>query len=88
MVGYGKIHLISQYGGTAPSTAFNTASTDMVRKFLKGGLAIEDADAINTKDESFISHNWVLNNGTNVTDTSGTLSTELPSKCYCWCKCC
>ena len=68
---------VNQYGGTAPSTSFNTASTDMIQKFLKGGFETEDADAVNTSGESYVAHNWVLNNGTNVTDTSGDLSTEL-----------
>ena len=68
---------VGQYGGTAPSTAFNTASTDMIQKYLKGGFQTEDADAVNTSGESYVAHNWVLNNGTNVTDTSGDLSTEL-----------
>ena len=67
----------SEYGSPATATQYNSAITDGVQKFLKGGVQIEDNDAVNTSGESYVSFNWVLNNGTNVTDTSGDLSTEL-----------
>jgi len=67
----------SEYGSSASATQYNTAITDGVQKFLKGGVQIEDNDAVNTSGESYVAFNWVLNNGTNVTDTSGDLSTEL-----------
>jgi len=67
----------SEYGSSATATQYNSAITDGVQKFLKGGVQIEDNNAVNTSGESYVAFNWVLNNGTNVTDTSGDLSTEL-----------
>tara|TARA_Y100000589_G_scaffold326868_1_gene367520 strand:+ start:1429 stop:4260 length:2832 start_codon:yes stop_codon:yes gene_type:complete len=67
----------SEYGSPATATQYNSSITDGVKKFLKGGVQIEDNVAVNTSGESYVAFNWVLNNGTNVTDTSGDLSTEL-----------
>ena len=66
-----------EYGSTATATQYNTAITDGVQKFLKGGVQIEDNDAVNTSGESFVSYNWNINGGTKTTDASGDLSVEL-----------
>ena len=66
-----------EYGSMGSATQFNTAITDGVQKFLKGGVQIEDNDAVNTSGESFVSYNWNINGGTKTTDASGDLSVEL-----------
>ena len=65
------------YGSTATSTDYATAITDGVQKFLKGGVSIEDNDAVNTSGESYVAYCWNINGGTKTTDTSGDLSVEL-----------
>ena len=49
--------------------------TDGLQKFLKGGFAIEDNDALNTSAESYVAWNWVGNNGTEVANTDGSGAT-------------
>lgn len=52
------------YGSTATSTDYATAITDGVQKFLKGGVSIEDNDAVNTSGESYVAYCWNINGGT------------------------
>ena len=49
--------------------------TDGLQKFLQGGFAIEDNDALNTTGESFVAWNWVGNSGTEVANTDGSGAT-------------
>ena len=65
------------YGSTATSTDYATAITDGVQKFLAGGFQIEDNDAVNTSNESYVAYCFNINGGTKTTDTSGDLSVEL-----------
>jgi hypothetical protein len=71
-----------EYGSSASASPgspvqFNSAITDGAQKSLKGGFAVEDSDYVNSASESYVSFNWVANNGVTATDTSGDLSTEL-----------
>ena len=65
------------YGSTGSATDYATAITDGVQKFLKGGVQIEDNDAVNTSGESYVAYCFNINGGTKTTDTSGDLSVEL-----------
>jgi hypothetical protein len=49
--------------------------TDGLQKFIKGGCAIEDDDAINTAAESYASWNWVAGGGTTSANTDGVGAT-------------
>ena len=43
----------------------------------EGGFAIEDSDYVNSASESYVSMNWVANNGVTATDSSGNMDCEL-----------
>ena len=49
--------------------------TDGLQKFIKGGVAVEDDDAINTAAESYVSWNWVAGGGTTSANTDGVGAT-------------
>ena len=49
--------------------------TDGLQKFLIGGFATEDNDALNTNGESYVAWNWVGNSGTEVANTDGSGAT-------------
>ena len=49
--------------------------TDGLQKFIKGGCAIEDDDAINTAAESYVAWNWVAGGGTTSANTDGVGAT-------------
>ena len=49
--------------------------TDGLQKFIKGGCAIEDDNAINTAAESYVSWNWVAGGGTTSANTDGVGAT-------------
>jgi len=73
---------LNEYGSSASGAPgspvqFNSSITDGVRRTLKGGFQVEDSDYVNSQSESYVSFNWVANNGVSATDTSGDLSTEL-----------
>ena len=71
-----------EYGSSASASPgspiqFNSALTDGAQKSLKGGFAIEDSDYVNSASESYVSMNWVANNGVTATDSSGNMDCEL-----------
>ena len=54
-------------------TSVEASTNDSVTKFLKGGVAVEDAVNVNNSGDSFVSYNWVGNSGTTATnDASST----------------
>ena len=73
---------LGEYGSSASGAPgspvqFNSTVTDAIKKRLVGGFQTEDSDYSNAVGESYVSFNWVANNGVSATDTSGDLSTEL-----------
>ena len=73
---------LGEYGSSASGAPgspvqFNSAITDGVVKTLKGGFEVEDSDYVNSQSESYVSMNWVANNGVSATDSSGNMPCEL-----------
>ena len=71
-----------EYGSSASASPgspvqFNSTITDGVQKSLKGGFQTEDSDYSNSVNESYVSFNWVANNGVTATDSSGNMDCEL-----------
>ena len=71
-----------EYGSSASGSPgspvqFNSAISDGAQKSLKGGFAVEDSDYVNSSRESYVSFNWVANNGVSATDSSGNMPCEL-----------
>ena len=58
-------------------TSVEETDTDGLQKFLKGGCQIEDDVRINTSGESYVSWNWVANNGVTATNTEGSEDSEV-----------
>jgi hypothetical protein len=52
-------------------TSQQASTNDSVTRFLKGGVAVEDAVNVNNSGDSFVSWNWVCNGGTTETNTDG-----------------
>jgi Tfp pilus assembly major pilin PilA len=59
------------------ATTDETTVTDGLQKFLAGGQQIEDSDAINTSNESYVSWNWVANGGTTASNTDGSITSTV-----------
>ena len=71
-----------EYGSSASASPgspvqFNSAISDGAQKSLKGGFTVEDSDYVNSSAESYVSFNWVANNGVSATDSSGNMPCEL-----------
>ncbi len=58
-------------------TSQQASTNDSVTKFLKGGVAVEDAVNVNNSGDSFVSWNWVGNSGTTSTNTDGNVTCTL-----------
>ena len=58
-------------------TAQQASTTDSVTKFLKGGVAVEDAVNVNNSGDSFVSWNWVANSGTTSSNTDGSITSTV-----------
>ena len=58
-------------------TSVEASTNDSVTKFLKGGVAVEDAVNVNNSGDSFVSWNWVANGGTTASNTDGSLSSTV-----------
>jgi len=73
---------LNEYGSSASASPgspiqFDSAITDGIQKSLQGGFAVEDSDYVNSAAESYVSYNWVANNGITATDSSGNMPCEL-----------
>ena len=57
--------------------AVESTTADGLQKFIKGGCQIEDDVSINTNAESYVSWNWVANNGVTATNTNGSINSTV-----------
>jgi len=55
-------------------TSVEASTNDSVTKFLKGGVAVEDAVNVNNSGDSFVSWNWVANGGTTASNSNGSIA--------------
>ena len=58
----------------ANSDSQQASTSDSVTKFLKGGVAVEDAINVNNSGDSFVAWNWVANSGTTASNSDGSIA--------------
>ena len=62
------------------SNSTEASTNDSVTKFLKGGVAVEDAVNVNNSGDSFVAWNWTANSGTTASSTNSTVQVNSTSK--------